>query len=550
MIFKKDFVNLLEEIADVLEFKGENQFKVNAFRNGANAIRKLDDDVIFLVKNKQLDSIKGIGKGIQSVIYEFVENESSPFLDDLKKNYPRTLFDLFSIRGLGPKKISLLFNQMKIGSIDDLENACKSNTLQDLKGFGKSTQEKILSEIEQLKKNQKFIHLHRADKIVQNISEKLSQINTIKNFEVSGDFRRNCEVISKLEFILLTEKKDELLKELSGTFVGRVEDSLFTIEDLSIPVNFYLVQNQDEFNKKQFLVTGSSEFLNSIGTIEDEILNSDENTIFEKLEMNYLAPEMRELEIVNYPKSRLIQTSDLTREKFKGFLHFHTKNSDGMNSLEEMVEAANRYGFTYFAVCDHSKTAFYASGLTEERILLQKKEVEEVSLKLNLPIFQGIESDILNDGSLDYDMNFLQNVDFVVASIHSNFTMTEEEMTNRIIKAVENPHTNVLGHPTGRLLLYRDAYKVDLKKVIDACSMNNVAIEINANPHRLDLDWRMIMYARDKGCTFAINPDAHSIEEVKYTKYGIMVARKAGLQSSEVLNCFSLEDFKSFTKKK
>ena len=550
MIFKKDFVNLLEEIADILEFKGENPFKVNAFRNGANAIRKLDDDVIFLVKNKQLDTIKGIGKGIQSVIYEFIENESSPFLDELKKDYPHTLFDLFSIRGLGPKKISLLFNQLKISSIEDLETACKNNSLQDLKGFGKSTQDKIIAEIEQLRKNKKFIHLHRVDKIVKTISEKLLQINPIKNFEISGEYRRNCEVISKLEFILLTEKKDELLTELSGSFVGKIEDSVFIIEDLSIPVNFYLVQNQDDFNKNQFLVTGSSEFLNSIGTIEDEFFLSDEHTMFEKMKINYLAPEMRELEIVNFPNRKLIQTSDLIQEKFKGFLHFHTKNSDGMNSLEEMVEAANRYGFSYFAVCDHSKTAFYASGLTEERILLQKKEVEDVSLKLKLPVFQGIESDILNNGSLDYDLDFFQNIDFVVASIHSNFNMKEEEMTERIIKAVENPNTNVLGHPTGRLLLYRDAYRVDIRKVIDACSRNNVAIEINANPHRLDLDWRMIMYARDKGCTFAINPDAHSTEEVKYTKYGIMVARKAGLQSSEVLNCFSLEDFKSFIKKK
>lgn len=549
MIFKKDIVNLLEEIADILEFKSENKFKISAFRNGANAIRQLDDDVIFLVKNKQLDSVKGIGKGIQSVIYEYVDNESSPFLEELKKDYPHTLFDVFSIRGLGPKKIALLYNQLKIGSIDELETACRNNSLQDIKGFGKSTQEKILSEIELVKRNKKFIHTHRTDKIVQKISETLTSINLIAAFQVSGEIRRNCEVVSKIEFVIQTNDEKSVIEELENSFEGNYVGSTFTIVNLTVPVFFYIVKDKNEFDKKLFVTTGSIEFLGEIGYPDDSSSEFSEKSYFEKRGIDYLAPEMREMEVFNYPVKTLLAESDLNREQFNGFLHFHTKNSDGMNTLEEMVHAANSAGYEYFAVCDHSKSAFYASGLTEDRILLQKKEVAEVSSKLRLPVFQGIESDILNDGSLDYEQDFLENFDFIVASIHSNFNMKEDEMTARIIKAVENPKTNVLGHPTGRLLLYRESFSVNIKKVIDACSRNNVAIEINANPHRLDLDWRNILYARDKGCIFSINQDAHSVDEVKYIKYGINIARKGGIQSSEVLNCFTKEKFKSFIKK-
>lgn len=549
MIFKKDIVNLLEEIADILEFKSENKFKISAFRNGANAIRQLDDDVIFLVKNKQLDSVKGIGKGIQSVIYEYVDNESSPFLEELKKDYPHTLFDVFSIRGLGPKKIALLYNQLKIGSIDELETACRNNSLQDVKGFGKSTQEKILSEIELVKRNKKFIHTHRADKIVQKISETLTSINLIAAFQVSGEIRRNCEVVSKIEFVIQTNDEKSVIEELENSFEGNYVGSTFTIVNLTVPVFFYIVKDKNEFDKKLFVTTGSIEFLGEIGYPDDSSSEFSEKSYFEKRGIDYLAPEMREMEVFNYPVKTLLTESDLNREQFNGFLHFHTKNSDGMNTLEEMVHAANSAGYEYFAVCDHSKSAFYASGLTKDRILLQKKEVAEVSSKLRLPVYQGIESDILNDGSLDYEQDFLENFDFIVASIHSNFNMKEDEMTARIIKAVENPKTNVLGHPTGRLLLYRESFPVNIKKVIDACSRNNVAIEINANPHRLDLDWRNILYARDNGCIFSINQDAHSVDEVKYIKYGINIARKGGIQSSEVLNCFTKEKFESFIKK-
>ncbi len=265
--------------------------------------------------------------------------------------------------------------------------------------------------------------------------------------------------------------------------------------------------------------------------------------------MEFVPPEMREEQYFEIKNKKLKILSNLTFDNFKGFFHFHTTFSDGNDSLENMIIAANKLGFEYFIVCDHSKSAFYANGLKEENLIEQHNEINRISKKLNLPIFQGIESDILVNGDLDYSDEILKSLDFIVASVHSRFNLSEEEMTRRIIHAVENPYTKVLGHPTGRLLLSRPPYQLNLKKVIDACAENNVAIEINANPHRLDLDWRMIFYAREKGCLFSINPDAHSTEDIFLTKYGIMIARKAGLQVEEVINCFSIDKFKNYISK-
>jgi DNA polymerase (family 10) len=276
---------------------------------------------------------------------------------------------------------------------------------------------------------------------------------------------------------------------------------------------------------------------------------SKEKEIFDGLKLNYVNPLMREQEYLQYDK-KLRTESDLEFSDMKGLLHFHTTYSDGNNTLEEIINFAKENGFEYASVCDHSKSAFYANGLDEDRILQEKEEVKKVSENLDFTVYQGIESDILKNGGLDFEKDFMMNFDFVVASVHSVFNLSEDDMTARIIKAVENEHTDVLGHPTGRLLLTRDAYDINQQKVIDACKENNVAIEINANPHRLDLDWRWIWYAREKGCLLSINADAHSTDEINLTEYGILIARKAGLQKKEVINYFSKEDFIKFLNRK
>jgi DNA polymerase (family 10) len=548
---KKEIITLLEDIADLLEYNGENPFKVNAFRNGANAIRRSEIEINKIVKEKALDKIKGIGKGLQSVIYEFYETGNFSAYDELKRVVPEGINDLLKIRGLGSKKIKILYTELGISNVGELEYACKENRLALLKGFGEASQNKIIAEIEKQKTYSKYILLNTADTLSEEILEKISKFNTLSKIVHTGELRRGMEVISEIAFVVFVPDKKKFLAELKETFAFEERDDIVTLKNgYPVPIVFFIVIKEDEFCKKLFLTTGSKEFIAKLNAGAGIKCAGNEHEIFKNIDFSFVIPEMREKEYFEQKKSKLKENSDLSIDHFKGLLHFHTTYSDAGNSLKEMITDAQKEGFEYAAVCDHSKSAVYANGLSEGRVLLQKQEITKIASSYKLHIFQGIESDILQTGDLDYSTDFLGNFDFVAASIHSRFNMEEAEMTKRLIKAVENPYTDLLGHPSGRLLLSRDPYKFDVKKVIDACSANSVAIEINANPHRLDLDWRWIFYAREKDCLFSINPDAHSVEDISYIKYGILTARKGGVKNSEVINCFSLENFKKFLNRK
>lgn len=551
MFNKNGLISLLEEITTLLEFKGENSFKISAFRNAAFIIQNSKEDFETLIKEDKLDTIKGIGKGLQTVITEFYKTGESSMLKELKQDIPETLFDLFSIRGLGPKKIYVLYHQYNIADISSLEDACKRDIVASIKGFGMKTQEKILESIEKYKEAKKKVLLNYAEKIVLTISEKLRKTEGIETFEVSGEYRRVREIISSLDFVLLTNKKFNP-DNLSGLFDFEVKDnSLIIITEYPIPVKLHITDNKTDFIKKTVHTTGSDEFLDSMfpeKNFDWSKVNS-ERDLFAQKGLDYIPPELWETGYSDDLKGERV-ISNLDEYKPLGMLHFHTDFSDGTVTLKEMVKKGMEYGFEYFAVCDHSKSAFYANGLTEERVLEQKEEIERLKKEYEYKIFHGIESDILPDGRLDFDDDFLPNFDFIVGSVHSSFTMTEEEMTKRIIKAVENPFTDVIGHLTGRLLLYRSGYQVDVKKVLDACAANSVAIEINASPHRLDLDWRYYNYAREKELFFAINQDAHSTDEIRNIEYGIRIAKKGGIQAEKVINYFSYSDFKKFLKHK
>lgn len=545
---RKEIIRALEEIADLLEFNSENIFKVNAFRNGANSIRRFEGDFELLVEEKKLNSVKGVGTALQSVIHDLYRNGTSSLLLELKKELPEGIHELFKIKGIGPKKVKQLFSELNISSIADLENGCINNRLITIKGFTQKTTENILAEIEKYKENQKYLLLSDALKIVDNIKHKLNHVS-FDAFEVTGEVRRRREIVSKIEFLTGGdfEKISSTIKNVFNNV--NITERTISVADFQIPVIFhYSIEN--DFACNLLITTGSREFLEFYKIDEFSSSEKSEHEIFRKMKISYHAPVLREKEFIE-SKSRvpdekeLIQISDL-----KGFLHFHTNYSDGMNSILEMVLSAKEFGYNFFAVCDHSKSAFYANGLSEERILLQNKELTKVSSENSLNILQGIEVDILQSGELDYDSDFMENFDFVVASVHSRFNMSEIDMTNRIIKAIEHPKTNVLGHPTGRLLLSRDSYAININKIIDACSQNNVAIEINSNPRRLDLDWRNIYYAREKGCKFSINQDAHSIEDIQNIKFGVWIAQKGGVTPSEVINCYDFEMFNKFIKDK
>ncbi len=548
---KKDTIKLLDNIADLMEFKGENKFKIGAYRNGAISIRRFEGDFAKAVEEKELEKIKGIGKGLQAVIYEYFTEGESALYRELKSEVPDGIEELMGIKGLGAKKISLLHKELGISSMGELEYACKENRLALLKGFGDATQNKILEEIEKQKYRSRFVLLNTAGEFAEEIKNKLKQVNEIKKTEITGELRRGMEIISSLDFVLLLDDKNRFLKKIKTIFEYEISDETVSVKEyFSVPVNLHLSYSEEDFIKSLFLTTGSDAFLKELKADSGKIKGKNEEEIFRSLKSSYIIPEMREKEYFKVKKTSLRKNPDLDEKEFKGLLHFHTVFSDGRNTLQEMISAASDRGFKYAAVCDHSKAAFYANGLSEERILKQKEEPEKLSSDDNIYVFQGIESDILSDGGLDYSDDFLSNFHFVAASIHSRFSMDEDQMTKRILKAVENPHTDLLGHPSGRLLLSRDPYKFNVKKIIDACAANKVAIEINANPRRLDLDWRWVYYAREKGCLFSINPDAHSIREIDLIRYGVITGRKGGLTSAEVINCYDLNEFKKFLNRK
>ena len=546
---KKDTIKLLEEIADMLELKGENKFKIQAYRTGAGSIKKIDFDFDNIVKYNELNKIKGIGTGLQKVIYEFYETNESSLYKSLREEIPEGLEQLLKIKGLNPAKIKLINSELDIKNLEGLEEAASKNLLVNVKGFGENLQEKILTGIKDYRLYSHYILLSDALRLSDELLDKLSNFKSVKLINKSGELRRGSETISHLDLVVLTSNQNALLEDLKKVCnFKKLKDRILIDEISDVPVYIFITIDKTEYNRQLFITTGSDEFIKSLNTKKIKI-NSEEE-IFSGLKMPFVIPEMREKEYFEQKKKSLLKNSNLTFDDFKGLLHFHTTFSDGKNTLVEMNNAAEELGFKYAAVNDHSKSAFYANGMDEKKVLLQRKEIKQINLQSKTVLFSGIEVDILVNGELDFNNEILSGFDFVIVSVHSRFNLDEKEMTKRIIKAVENPYVDVLAHPSGRLLLSRNPYKFDVKKVIDACFANNVAIELNSSPKRLDLEWRWIYYARDKGCFFSINPDAHTISEIYYLVYGIIMGRKAGLQPEEVINCFNLNKFKKFLDRK
>ncbi len=553
MSFKKEAIKQINLFADLMEFSGANRFKINAFRGAANTLRRVDEDIETMLHDGSITNIKGIGKGIKAFLYELSDNGVVKELEELSGSIPDGIIEILQIRGLGVKKVKLIHETLGVKSINDLAEVCLTNKLSEVKGFTVKSEYSILEEIEKQSKNKLFMRFNRAEHLGAELINKLSEFETCLKVEYTGELRRKMEVISKIEIICSVSSRENFKSELLNLYkineLNVNESSEIVQVEMGANIPIYLILTDAEsYVANLFATTGSTEFLTPLGTVEHSSFENEEQ-IFKSKNISFVIPEMREQEFWNAPE-QLKANSNLIKDDFKGMLHFHTTQSDGANTLLEMAKGALKFGYKYLAVCDHSKSAFYANGLSEERVLKQKEEINIVSNELGIKIYHGIESDILKDGSLDYSDEFLHNFDFVVASVHSIFGLPEEEMTARIIKAIENKHTDVLGHPTGRLLLARDSYKLNIKKVIEACVKNDVTIEINASPHRLDLDWRNIYYARELGCKFAINPDAHSVKGIEETEFGINIARKGGIQNNEVINCYSEVEFEQYLKRR
>jgi DNA polymerase (family 10) len=551
----KTIARTLRLLSQLMELHDENPFKIKSVANAAFKVDKLP----YPIASKtlaEIEQVDGLGKSIAGKIWEIIESNSLLDLSELLNKTPPGIVEMMRIKGLGPKKILIIWKELGIENVGELYYACNENRLIEAKGFGLKTQEEIKKTIEfNMASNGRFLYAQ-----VESFAEALlDQIkNEIKPEHVwlTGQYRRRSEIIDSLDLIVVKELDHTILQKLESWDIDGLEihgNQIKFQTEQGVIVHLHFVNN-NELGWELILKTGNQEHVEILKSMLKgvDIDGKTESEIYELAGIPYIEPELREGDnefklVKSNSLPQLIEYSDL-----RGSLHNHSTWSDGVHTLEEMaLFCKNELKLEYLGICDHSKSAFYANGLNETRISAQQREIDELNKKLSpFKIFKGIESDILYDGSLDYSDEVLGSFDFIVASVHSVLNMNELKATERLIKAIENPYTTILGHPTGRLLLSRSGYPIDHKKVIDACAANQVIIEINANPLRLDLDWRWHQYAISKGVMLSINPDAHRKEGFNDMKFGTLIARKGGLSKENCLNAMNFEQISIFFEQK
>jgi len=561
-----EIVEILELTAKLLELHGADPFKVKSYGVAGFYLDKYKDGEIALMSLEELTKLQGIGKSTASKIIEIVERGTFKELEELLENTPLGVLEMFNIKGIGAKKIAVLWRELGIDNLHELELACQSGKIAKVKGFGGSTEQKILDSLAFLKDQAGKLRMDKAQAIAELIKEELNKV--YEQVAIAGEVRRKAETVESIQILVgtvspvaLQETLNQipfLIKEekTSSPFVwrGKMQDIAVAIEIIAV--------NPDNFVNELFLETASQQHLGTVSTsgvtlwrhAKYEVFETEE-AIYEKAGLPFIVPEMREgagefLWSENHTPDQLVTWDDL-----KGILHNHSTYSDGQHTLEQMALFCQELGFEYLGIADHSQTASYASGLKADDVFRQHEEIARLNERFAMAgpekrfkILKGIESDILGDGSLDYPDEILSSFDYVVASVHSNLTMTLEKATSRLLKAIQNPYTTILGHPTGRLLLSREGYPIDHKVIIDACAEYKVVIEINASPWRLDLDWRWISYCMEKGVLLSINPDAHKKEGYYDMHYGVAVARKGGLTRDMTFNAFSLVEIEEYLK--
>lgn len=536
-----DFIHKLKILAFLLEVKGESRFKVNAFLNAAETLQSKNIDIIQAVTSGEISNIAGFGSTLQTIANQYVSTGEISVLQEIAAEYPLSLYELKRIKGLGAKRIALLWKQLNIKNLDDLEEAGYNNQLTKIKGITPAVQESIFNSLTHVKAGINKILQDQSIQLTHNLLDLLRINKGIDKAELAGEARRFAEVIDTIE-ILIQAESDKI--KLSA----EVQNIIQEIKSTGVKIAFHYADKSNFYYKLNQL-TGSPAYNKAFENefAAEELINKNfdsEENLFKYLSIQYIPAEIREdKEAIEAAKQwkipELVQESDL-----KGMLHFHSDWSDGRDTLKEMILQCKKLGFEYAAICDHSKAAAYANGLNEARVLQQFDEIDRLNKEnLGIKILKGIESDILHNGDLDYPADFLAQFDIIVASIHSNFRMSKEEMTNRLIKAAENPYTTIIGHPTGRLLLTRAGYEIDVDKLIDACAANNKVIEINANPYRLDFSYSNAKKAKDKGVKISVNPDSHKTSTLSDIYIGLKSARKAWLTKNDIINCLNYEEF-------
>jgi len=550
----KTIARSLRLLSQLMELHNENPFKIKSVANAAFKVDKLPY-AIYTKTFEEIEKIEGLGKSMSAKVWELLQTGSMADLENILAETPEGIVEMLGIKGIGPKKIVVIWKDLGIEHIGELYYACNENRLIEAKGFGLKTQEEIKKVIEfKMAAQGKFLY-SQSELLANTLSAELllwlSNIDPAAQLTVAGDYRRYCEIIEQLDFVAGVNDMAIVTQQMA-TFTAlqfeQKDENLFIAQSpFGLKIQLHLYPAVD-FYLNLFKLTGNTVHVEEVLKLAGEGPFADEQSIYQQAGLTYIEPELREgLNEIELSKTNTLPKL-ITYQDLKGSLHNHSTWSDGVHTLEQMaLYCKDELQLEYLGMCDHSKSAFYANGLNEQRIYAQHQEIDALNIKLApFKIFKGIESDILNDGSLDYSDEILKTFDFVVASVHSNLRMDEEKATARLIKAIENPYTTILGHPTGRLLLSRKGYPIDYAKVIDACAANQVVIEINANPLRLDLDWRWHRYALEKGVLLAVNPDAHRMEGFRDMHYGVYIGRKGGLETKQCLNAFTLSEISTY----
>ena len=576
---KNQVANVLEDVASLLELKeGSNPFEVRAYENAARAVSALDGDIEQLTREGKLKGVPGLGATTIKRIEELVNTGQMALYDELVADTPQVKLDMRRIQGVGPKKINVIYNQLHVQSIAELEQACKEDKVAVLPGFGKKTQDKILQGIALLAQHAGRFLYPVAEDEAGHMYQALSTIPEIVRKQVAGSLRRKRETIGDIDMVVSVadDAGEAIRREIMDVFTGQPNVQAITGKGdtkssvvLKSGINMDLrVVNDSQFPYTLHHFTGSKEHhiplrrralsmnmtINDYGLFRGKephlelVPCKNEADIYAALGMTYIEPELREdtgeIEAAIAGKlPTLVQLEDL-----QGILHVHSTWSDGQNTIREMAEACIARGYHYLGMTDHSKVAAYAGGLNEDALRRQGEEIDRLNEEFagRIHILKGTECDILRDGSLDFSDETLASLDFVVASIHSLFNLPPEEQTQRMLRAIANPYVDIIGHPTGRILLGREGYTLDIDAIIDAAAEHGVCIEINAHPSRLDLDWRYLHRARDKGMKIPVDPDAHSIDGLDVVRYGINIARKGWLRPADVLNTLSTRAIQSY----
>jgi DNA polymerase (family 10) len=555
---------IFEQIAKILKIKGENPFKIRAYEKITLVLENLPIDIETIYQQGGLNNIPGVGTGIAQKIEEFITTGKLEYYEKLKTTIPAGVVELLDISEVGPKTAKLLYEQLGIDNIDKLEKAVREHQIKDLPGMGEKSETNILRGIELYKRRKERFLLGRALPLAEEMVESLSQLKETNKISFAGSLRRKKETIGDIDILVTSQNPEKIMR----TFIslpqvseilaeGSTKSSIITKDDLHIdvrvvePISFgaalqYFTGSKAHNIKLRELALKRGLKINEYGVFEVEsgnrIAGEKEEEVYQALNLPFIPPELREDrgEIEAAQENRLPQLIEYSQ--IKGDLHLHTKWSDGAHTIKQMAEAAQKRGYKYIAITDHSQSLKFAGGLIEERLREQVEEIQKLNQELkDFTILSGIELDIKSDGSLDFSDEILSKLDVVIAAIHSGFKQESKIITERIIKAMQNRFVNIIAHPTGRLIGYRESYQVDINEMMEVAAKTGTILEINSYPERLDLNDIYCRMAKEKGVQLAIETDAHSIEGLTFMDLGVAVARRGWLEEKEVINTLPLD---------